>query len=174
MLHNSYVPTEFSEDDPAAIPTSFASDPSQLLPKAPELQISNLPRTQRVETQMPVSLTMYPMPPGVSHIHFPPYTMARSKLVADPPPIKAPSTLELSAHCVCATAMEDPERKKQALERAADANSTEFRDAKVDGTQPRSLQLADDDPKKPMNGAFVFICKFWFTISMCSPTHANR
>ena len=125
---------------------------------SPTLSISPLPKTQRVETQMHVTLTMYPLPPGVNKVHFPSYTMARTKLVIRPPPQRSPSMLEIYAHCVCATAMEDPDKRRQALQRARSMAGHDNGDGHGN-SQPRGLVLSEDDPRKPINGGFVSICQ---------------
>ena len=84
--------------------------------------------------------------------------MARTKLVIKPPPEKTPSMLELHAHCVCATAMEDPQKLKEAFERAAETAGREDSETENEGSSSRSLNMSDDDPRKPKNGGFVFIC----------------
>ena len=67
--------------------------------------------------------------------------------------------LELYAHCVCATAMEDPEKLRQAYERAAESAYRDESGREDDRSLPRKLSMADDDLQKPINGGFVFICK---------------
>ena len=144
---------------PATINTHRTHIQGEVSPMCPTLHASPLPKTQRVETQMHVRLTLWPLPPGVTKLHFQTHTMARTKLVMKPPPQKSPHMLELHAHCVCATAMEQPEKRRQALERAAkDARGDESNAAEA-SSSPRSLQMADNDPNKPLNGGFVFICE---------------
>ena len=124
-----------------------------------KLHVSSLPKTQRVETQMHMKLTIWPLPQEVSKLHFQSYTMARTKLVMKPPPEKSPSMLELYAHCVCATAMEDPQKLKDAFDRAAETAGKEDPRSEDGNSSPKSLNMADDDPRKPKNGGFVFICQ---------------
>ena len=165
-----YVPGSLLQN-PQNVPTSpqsssaYDSTRQQTPPQikredsAPTLHISDLPKTQRVETQMHVKLTLWPLPEGVATLHFQRYTMARTKLVMNPTPPRSPSMLELYAHCVCATAMEDPEKLRQAYERAAQTARRGESVGHGERSPPRSLSMADDDPQKPINGGFVFICK---------------
>ena len=108
---------------------------------------------------MHVDLTMWPLAEGVTKLHFQGYTMARTKLAIKPPPPKSASTLEVYAHCVCATAMEDPKKLQQALAHAAEATRDIDANQQEPHAPPRSLNMAEDDPRKPMNGGFVFICE---------------
>ncbi|KAL9101530.1 MAG: hypothetical protein Q9163_003226 [Psora crenata] len=148
-VHSPIQPITSAQKDPT---------PSEKASISPTLHINNLPKTQRVETQMHMRLTMWPLPEGVSTLHFQGYTMARTKLVMKPPPEKSPSMLELYAHCVCASAMEDERKLKEALIRAADTAGKDD-SANEDGkSSPRRLKMSDEDPRKPTNGGFVFIC----------------
>ena len=124
----------------------------------PWLHVSNLPRSQRVETQMHVRLTLWPLPEGVTQLHFQRHTMARTKLVLKPTPPKSPSMLELYAHCVCETPMENPEMRRLAYERAAQSARRDDPGKDEGRFSPRSMEMADDDPQKPINGGFAFIC----------------
>ena len=156
-----------TSSQPLAAPTPLAQHTPVKAKKEqqpPMLHASPLPRTQRVETQMHVRLTLWPMPEGVTQLHFQRYTMARTKLVMNPSPQKIPSMLEIYAHCVCATAMEEPEKMRQAFERAAQSPCKDV-SGNADGrSSPKSLTMADDDPQKPINGGFVFIC--WSTLQV--------
>ena len=134
----------------------------------PRLHVSDLPKTQRVETQMHMRLTMWPLPEGVSKLHFQSYTMARTKLVMKPPPERTPSTLEIYAHCVCATPMEDPQNLKEALKRAAETAGVDNSRIEDGKSSPRSLHMSDDDARKPRNGGFVFICSIAFPSPLVS------
>lgn len=112
----------------------------------------------RVETQINIKLTLDPLPPGVSKLHLPTHTVSKPKLLAKDI-IQAPDTLELHTSLVCASAMEKPDLRKHALERAAAFDSNTRK------SQPRRSSQGDmtdddpDDPEKPANGGEVRICQ---------------
>lgn len=75
----------------------------------PKLHIHPIPPKTRVETQIPITMTLVPMPPGITRLHLPPRTMAKPKLIAKPPPVPSPDMLELDVMPVCASAMKRPD-----------------------------------------------------------------
>lgn len=110
-----------------------------------ELRILPTPLKSRVETQIPIKMTLSPLPPGVTKLHLPAHTISKPKLLAKPTPEPSPDTLVLHVSLVCTSAMEHPEWKKKALERAK--------------TQPQgSLPDMDDEENAPQNGGEVRIC----------------
>lgn len=110
-----------------------------------ELRILPTPLKSRVETQIPIKMTLSPLPPGVTKLHLPAHTISKPKLLAKPTPEPSPDTLELHVSLVCTSAMEQPEQKKVALERAR--------------TQPQgSLPDLDDEENAPQSGGEVRIC----------------
>ena len=66
--------------------------------------------------------------------------------------------LELYAHCVCATAMEDPVKAELAMRRAAECTQEHNLYEELGNTSGTAVDLADDDPRKPINGGLVNIC----------------
>ena len=118
-----------------------------------DLHISTLPRTQRVETQMHVTLTLPELPQNINSIRFQKYALARQKLLKKDSK-SSPSTLELYAHCVCDTAMRDPAKRQQAFKRAALMSCRE-------DLSRSSIEkgAAVSFPKEPLEGGFVSICK---------------
>ena len=134
-------------------PLTPTSNPAQL----PTLHLYPLPRKSRVETQIHVKMTLYPMPPGITKLHMPSYSVAKSKLMAKPKPAKSPHILELHAMLVCTSAMKDPEKRRRAFARANNPQSltpTEgIRSSSGDSTS------SVDDEKRSINGGPVNICK---------------
>ncbi|OAA70476.1 ankyrin repeat protein [Cordyceps fumosorosea ARSEF 2679] len=111
----------------------------------PVLRILPTPLKSRVETQIPIKMTLSPLPPGVTKLHLPAHTISKPKLLAKPTPAPSPDTLVLHVSLVCTSAMEKAEWKKNALERAR--------------TQPQgSLPDLDDEENSPQNGGEVRIC----------------
>ena len=122
----------------------------------PMLHVHSLPPKSRVETQIPVKLTLHPVPPGISKIHLQTHTISKSKLVAKPAPEKSPDMLELHAMLVCTSAMQDPVKRGRAFARAATLPSNE-----KEGVRRMSscdTKASDDDEDKPANGGPVHIC----------------
>ncbi|KAL8705032.1 MAG: hypothetical protein Q9201_001839 [Fulgogasparrea decipioides] len=81
----------------------------------PNLTIHPIADKTRVETQVPVTMTLYPIPPGITKLHLPMRTLAMSKWMAKPPPSKSPDMLELDVMPVCASAMKKRDRQLQAF-----------------------------------------------------------
>lgn len=121
------------------------------------LSVGPIAQKSRVETQIGVKLTLYPMPPGVTKLHLPTHTISKPKLLAKPSSQKTPDTLELYTMLVCTSAMKDPEKAKRAYQRAASADQPVV---KIEGRRSSTgdIQGDDDDPNKPLNGGEVHIC----------------
>lgn len=115
-------------------------------PQRPQLTIHSIPPKSRVETQIPIKMTLYPVPAGVKKIHLPPHTISKPKLLAKPRPAPAPDTLELFTQLVCTSAMAKPGLKDKALARAA-----------VSG-HPLEVRAEPEGDDKPENGGEVHIC----------------
>lgn len=117
----------------------------------PVLTIHPTPLKSRVETQIPIKMTLFPLPVGISKLHLPTHTISKPKLLAKPTPDRSPDTLELYTTLVCTSAMQDPELKRRAFERAANPDST------VEATSPGSSS-EEDGENKPSAGGEVKIC----------------
>lgn len=120
----------------------------------PILTIHPTPLKSRVETQIPIKLTLFPMPPGVTKLHLPTHTISKPKLLSKPPPERSPDTLELYTMLVCTSAMQNPEYRRRAFTRAANAplSQEDCSDEAAEGTSD------EDDENKPLNGGEVKIC----------------
>lgn len=110
-----------------------------------ELRIMPTPLKSRVETQIPIKMTLSPLPPGVTKLHLPAHTISKPKLLTKPPPERSPDTLELFVTLVCTSAMELPGMKQKALERATKL--------------PQGYLPEQDDEFSPQNGGDVRICQ---------------
>ncbi|KAI8724692.1 IPT/TIG domain-containing protein [Fusarium sp. LHS14.1] len=111
-----------------------------------ELRIMPTPLKSRVETQIPIKMLLSPVPPGVNRLHLPAHTISKPKLLAKPSPEKSPDMLELYVSLVCTSAMEGPDMKENALQRAA--------------SHPQGyLPPLDDEENSPQNGGDVRICQ---------------
>ncbi|OAQ79881.1 membrane-tethered transcription factor [Purpureocillium lilacinum] len=110
-----------------------------------ELRIMPTPLKSRVETQIPIKMTLSPLPPGVTKLHLPAHTISKPKLLAKPAPERSPDTLELHVTLVCTSAMEQPGMKQKALDRACKLPQRHLPDL--------------DDENSPQNGGDVRICQ---------------
>ncbi|KAK7427551.1 SPT3 Dosage dependent suppressor of Ty-induced promoter mutations-like protein [Neonectria magnoliae] len=124
---------------------SMLTSPTYNFASRYELRILPTPLKSRVETQIPIKMTLTPLPPGVTKLHLPAHTISKPKLLTKPPPDRSPDTLELFVTLVCTSAMDGPDRKRNALERAASHSQ-------------RYLPRMDDEENSPQNGGDVRIC----------------
>ncbi|KAF2432200.1 hypothetical protein EJ08DRAFT_138217 [Tothia fuscella] len=122
------------------------------------LHVSPLGHKSRVETQIPIKLTLDPIPFGIKKMHLPTETIAKSKFLAKETP-RSPDTLELSAMLVCTSAMEIPENKKRALQIARDRVVVGDKTRRSStGDTKEELDLDPSNPDAPCNGGPVKIC----------------
>lgn len=154
---NAFSPIQPSFFQQPAVAMPFASPAPVSGPAYPPmLHVHSLPSKSRVETQIPVKLTLHPVPPGISKIHLQTHTISKSKLVAKPTPEKSPDMLELHAMLVCTSAMQDPAKRGRAFAQAATLLSNEKR--KLRRSSSGDTTSSDDDEDKPANGGPVHIC----------------
>jgi hypothetical protein len=131
---------------PRMAPQQFPNMPTY----KPVLLLHPTPLKSRVETQIPIKMTLFPMPMGITKLHLPTHTISKPKLLAKPTPERSPEMLELYTTLVCTSAMQSPENRRRAFERAAAQDNTED-----DGGSDTS---DEDDENKPLNGGDVRIC----------------
>ena len=122
----------------------------------PCLTVHPTPHKSRVETQIPIKLTLYPMPQGVTKLHLPTHTISKPKLLAKPMPTRSPDMLELYTMLVCTSAMQDPIKMRHAFARAAQP-ALEVK-AEEGRRSSAGDALAEDDENRPLNGGEVNIC----------------
>ncbi|KAI9774841.1 MAG: hypothetical protein M1840_000057 [Geoglossum simile] len=147
---------------PLSLQNSLASPfpPAKSLSRrdvTPRLIIHPMPLKSRVETQIFITITLYPIPAGVTKLHLPPHTISKPKLMEKPRPSRTPDALELHTMLVCTSAMQNPECRMRALARAA---GVEIKRERVGRSPPQGGQsdLSDDEESKPLNGGEVKIC----------------
>ncbi|KAI1083895.1 hypothetical protein F5B20DRAFT_357122 [Whalleya microplaca] len=142
-----------ARQDPTSMPVQARSLPAYS-PQAglaqvppPRLVVHSTPLKSRVETQIPIKLTIHNLPDGIKRVHLPTHTISKPKLLAKPPTGRSPDMLELYTMLVCTSAMQDPSKREQALKRAALARHDML------------LNRPDDSPgNEPQNGGEVRIC----------------
>ncbi|KAF8857551.1 hypothetical protein BDZ45DRAFT_428120 [Acephala macrosclerotiorum] len=142
--------------NPQAIPRMA---PPQVFPpmanhySKPKLTIHPTPMKSRVETQIPIKMTLFPLPPGITKLHLPTHTISKPKLLAKPTPERSPDTFELYTSLVCTSAMQNPENRRRAFERAAAGAGASPKE-----TTSEDSSSDEDDEHKPLNGGDVKIC----------------
>lgn len=150
--HQFGVPTTGN----GAFAPQFHFHPQQTQPRAQptfapvqpryELFIPESPAKSRVETQITLKLILTPPPPGITKLHLPTQAISKPKLQAKPTPARSANMLELTVSVVCTSAMQQPEMKERALQRALN-------------NPPRHLPPKnDEDENSPQKGAEVRIC----------------
>ncbi|OTB04287.1 hypothetical protein M426DRAFT_22909 [Hypoxylon sp. CI-4A] len=119
--------------------------------RRPRLVVQPTPLKSRVETQIPIKLTIHHLPQGIKRLHLPTHTISKPKLLAKPVASRSPDMLELYTMLVCTSAMQDPVKLRRAYERAAAARH--------DFPSPRRTDDGcDEEEYKPQNGGEVRIC----------------
>lgn len=119
------------------------------------LTVHPTPLKSRVETQIPIKMTLFPVPPGITKLHLPTHTISKPKLLAKPAHERSADTLELYTMLVCSSAMQTPEFRERAFAKARAATTIQSQQA-----SPKSSEGSadDDDENKPLNGGEVKIC----------------
>jgi hypothetical protein len=153
LSDSSATPSTFGKDLSSPPSTVNSSDNGF----ASNLTINPTPLKSRVETQIPIVMTLYPLPPGATKLHLPTHTISKPKLLGKPTPEKSPDTLELYTTLVCTSAMQDPQKLAKAFARARGEEVPR----KANSGSRKSSEgppSDEDDEDKPLNGADVKIC----------------
>ncbi|KAI3327590.1 hypothetical protein HD806DRAFT_519651 [Xylariaceae sp. AK1471] len=126
--------------------------PPALLPlsPSPRLVIHPMPAKSRVETQIPLKITLHNLPKGIKRVHLPTHTIAKPKLLHKSSSGPTPDMLELTTMLICTSAMSEPGRLERAYRRAAEKPHTIDLNSPSDGTE--------DEENMPQNGGEVRIC----------------
>ncbi|KAI9689377.1 MAG: hypothetical protein M1822_010028 [Bathelium mastoideum] len=125
---------------------------------ASKLYIDPTTRKSRVETQIPIKLTLTRPPEGVKRLHLPTHTIAKPKMISKDPK-SGSDILELQVMLVCASAMKNEKAKQRAFRLAAGTEPKIKREIPSSNRSSPQHGDADDDPDKPLNGGEVRICK---------------
>ena len=160
---SSSVPVPMPVPLPVSVPASLPAPTSLLVPFSNSLHnnvrlyIDPISPKSRVETQINITLTLSPMPSGITKLHLPTHTISKAKLLAKSVE-KSPDTLELHTMLVCTSAMEKEEVKERTLRRARDEaevpSDTAVQAANANGTIDNA-----DEHEKPTEGGEVRICQ---------------
>ena len=122
------------------------------------VHIDPIPPKSRVETQIPIKLTISSLPEGIDKLHLPTHTISKPKFISRPTPKPAADMLELHSMLVCTSAMQDPVKRERAFRRAA--AKTRQLEAEEKEVLPREeVSYTADDMSNPLNGGEVYICR---------------
>ncbi|EYE95493.1 putative membrane-tethered transcription factor (SPT23) [Aspergillus ruber CBS 135680] len=130
----------------------LAPSPPQnhIKPEPPQRHVLTVHPTSlksRVETQIPIRLTLFPLPPGVKKLRLPSHTISKPKFLAPASTERSPDTMELHTSLVCTSAMQDQQRLQRAF-------------AKARGEVYSKLSSTDElqEEDTPLGGGEVKIC----------------
>ncbi|KAL2865352.1 putative membrane-tethered transcription factor (SPT23) [Aspergillus lucknowensis] len=133
---------------PSFARTNVQPDPTQ----RPVLTVHPTSLKSRVETQIPIRLTLYPLPPGVKKIRLPSHTISKPKFLAPPATERSPEILELYTSLFCTSAMQDKEKLQKAFAKAG--ATSRYRSS---SSSPNAGDETQDE-EKPLEGGEVKIC----------------
>lgn len=122
----------------------------------PTLTVYPTSLKSRVETQIPIKMTLAPLPAGVTKLRLPTHTVSKPKFLAKPEAERSPEILELYTSLVCTSAMQDPVKLDRAFARARGEELGPL--SKPSPASSTDSQLSKDDEEKPLNGGEVRIC----------------
>ncbi len=163
-IHQQNIPQHSPQSVPQSIPQSMPEHLSAMdtyhgfpnmsmsAPYKPHFTVHPTPLKSRVETQIPIKLTLFPLPPGIKKLHLPTHTISKPKLLCKPPHEKSPDTLELYTSLVCTSAMQRHGRMQAALKRAANP------EAVVADAAGSEDDESDEEKNSALNGGEVKIC----------------
>lgn len=147
-----------STGTPSPFAKEVSSTPSTIhsFETQPTLHIQPTSLKSRVETQIPIKMTLYPVPSGIKRLRLPTHTVSKPKFLAKPELERSADTLELYVSLVCTSAMQDPARKQRALARARGDDLGQY--ARPSPASSASSSSTKEDEEKPLNGGEVRIC----------------
>lgn len=116
------------------------------------LTVEPTPDKSRVETQIPIRLTLYGAPKNFTKLHLPSYTISKPKFQCKPTHELAEDTLELKTMLVCASAMQKEGVEEIAFQRA------EIEEPPGNKEEQDVSHLPENDHSRPLNGGPVYIC----------------
>lgn len=146
----------------SATPSTFTKDisspPSTITSAegAPVLTVHPTSLKSRVETQIPIKLTLSALPPGVKKLRLPRYTVSKPKFLAKPEVNRSPEILELHTSLVCTSAMQDPVKLQRAWARARGEHLAPY--TRASPASSAESTTSKDDEDRPLNGGEVRIC----------------
>jgi hypothetical protein len=149
---SSATPSSFGMADITSPPSSVPSAPDG----APRLTVHPTSLKSRVETQIPIILTMSSLPPGAKKLKLPTHTVSKPKFLIKGEHERSAETLELHTSLVCTSAMQDKVKLQRALARARGEDLAPY--GKPSPASSTTSSSSRDDEDKPLNGGEVKIC----------------
>jgi len=147
---SSATPSTFNKDNSS--PPSTATSAEAL----PMLMVYPTSLKSRVETQIPIKMTLAPLPSGVTKLRLPAHTVSKPKFLAKPEAERSPEILELYTSLVCTSAMQDQAKLDRAFARARGEEVGPL--SKPSPASSTGSQSSKDDEEKPLEGGEVKIC----------------
>ncbi|KIV92604.1 hypothetical protein PV10_03878 [Exophiala mesophila] len=150
------------DPDSSATPSTFtkeiSSPPSTVNSTEGAFSLTVHPTSlkSRVETQIPIKLTLHPLPSGVKKLRLPRHTVSKPKFLAKPEAERSPEIYELHTSLVCTSAMQDPVKMQRAWARARGEDMSSY--ARPSPSSSSDSQNSRDDEDKPLEGGEVRIC----------------
>ena len=146
-----------SSTTPSTFTKDISSPPSTINSEgSPTLTVHPTSLKSRVETQIPIKMTLSTLPPGVKKLRLPRHTVSKPKFLAKPEVARSSEILELYTSLVCTSAMQDSVKLQRALARAKGEELGPFtRPSPASSIESGSSK---DDEDKPLNGGEVHIC----------------
>lgn len=148
-----------SSATPSSLGMDVASPPSTVPSSndgVPRLTVHPTSLKSRVETQIPIILTLSTMPPGAKKVKLPTHTVSKPKFLIKGDYEPSAEVLELCTSLVCTSAMQEKPKLERALARARGEDLPPF--SKASPASSASSTSSRDDEDKPLNGGEVRIC----------------
>ena len=156
---------EFSfEPESSATPSTFAkeiSSPPSTINSAdgpPQLFVFPTSLKSRVETQIPIKMTLSPLPAPATKLRLPSHTVSKPKFLAKPEADRSPEILELFTSLVCTSALQDPVKYERAFARARGEDPGSMTRPSPASASSSSTHTSREDEERPLNGGEVRIC----------------
>ncbi|KIW39054.1 uncharacterized protein PV06_08868 [Exophiala oligosperma] len=150
------------DPESTATPSTFTKDvstPPSTVNSAdgnPILTVHPTSLKSRVETQIPIKLTLSTLPSGAKKLRLPRHTISKPKFLSKSEISRSPEILELHTSLVCTSAMQDPNKLQRALARARGEESAPLNRPSPASSDDSSTLKDDED--RPLNGGEVKIC----------------
>ena len=149
-IDSSATPSTFNKEKSSSPSTAKSAENNSLLTVYPTSLKS------RVETQIPIKMTLAPLPAGVTKLKLPAHTVSKPKFLAKPEVERSPEILELYTSLVCTSAMQDLAKLDRAFARARGEEPGPL--SKPSPVSSTGSQSSKDDDEKPLDGGEVRIC----------------
>ncbi len=147
-----------SSTTPSTFTKDISSPPSTInsAEGSPSLTVHPTSLKSRVETQIPIKMTLSTLPQGVKKLRLPRHTVSKPKFLAKPEVARSSEVLELHTYLVCTSAIQDKTNLQRALARARGEELGPY--TRPSPTSSVESGSSRDDEEKPLNGGEVQIC----------------